>query len=186
MKESAARTSRRDSAMLAVRSLTDRDAKKEAREALHFLAQQAQERVDSVEGRLQTLVSLAAVAAAVTFGIGVSGIDGKLGNSPSATTLAVAAVYAVVQLLCALRAAVNGLGRSSFLTLDSEDLIPRERESEGDREERLAELWLDVMFSIEVSGHRKVEQMAVAHCALKNFVYGVLVAAAAVLAGRFG
>jgi hypothetical protein len=184
--ESAAHRTERDAVLLSVRSAKDPEAKKAATEALKWLLERAETRVESVEDRLRTLMALAAVAAAITFGTGLSKTAADAGDSLARTVLAVAAAYSVLQLLCAFRAALRGLERMSILEPSPADLLLREGEADSNRYDRLAELWFDIMDSVREAGNHKVEQMAVAHRALRNFVLAVFVASIALVIGQLG
>jgi len=184
VREEAACVHRRDALMLSLRSLATVDEVRAAREGIERVVADEQTRLAGVEERLRGLVSLAAVAAAVTVGIGIAQLRGELGGHLAGSLLALASVYAVVQLLAALLAAIKGLERRSFRAFQPEDLIPGGKEEEKARELRLAGITFDRMIDLQEAGNRKVEQMSVAYKALKNFVIGLLFAAAVVLVAQ--
>jgi len=182
--EKLAATRRRDATMMALRSLSTPEDLASARKALEELVHSAQEREAGIEERLRALIPVTAAAAAIIVGVGLPQLRGELGAGRTTTLFALAALYAVVELLLTLMAAVAGLERRSYLEPTPEDLFPRAREELAARERRLSELWYDVMVSVEEACNRKVEQMSVAHRALRNFIVGALVAAAVlVIAG---
>lgn len=181
LREGPARTTRRDGLMLTLRSLPTAEAVQAARDSIEQIATAEQGRMAGVEERLRGLVSLAAVAAAVTVGIGVAQSRGELKATAAGTLLALASVYAVIQLLAALLAAINGLERKLFRVYRLEDLISDHNEEPRARELRLAGISFDKMIDLQDAANRKVEQLSIAYKALKNFVLGVLFAAAVVL-----
>lgn len=181
VQEEPARTARRDALMLNLRGLTTADEVQAAREQIQSVESSERDRMTNVEERLRGLVSLAAVAAAVTVGIGIAQLRGDLQSTASGTLLALASVYAVVQLLAALLAAIKGLERRSFRAVAAEDLIARPTEDPRDRELRLSEISFDAMIDVQDAANAKVDQMSLAYRALKNFVFGVLVAALVLL-----
>lgn len=183
--EAAARTARRDSLMLTLRSFSTPERVQAARESIERLASDQRSRLAGIEERLRGLVSLAAVAAAITVAIGAAPMGGDGGVAFPSQLLALTLVYAVLQLLAALRAAINGLERRSFRVYRPEDLISGHTEEPKDRELRLAGISFDTMVDLQEAGNRKVEQMSVAYRALKNFVLGLLFAAGVVLIGQF-
>lgn len=162
--------------MLSIRSLPTADDIKAASEITQRCASDEQDRLASAEERLRGLVSLAAVAAAVTVGIGVAQLRGELQVTLLGTLFALAVVYAVVQLLSTLLAAIKGLERRSFRVFRPEDLIPKHGEAPKDREIRLFEISFDAMIDVQDAANQKVEQMSIAYRALKSFVLGVLFA----------
>ena len=182
VQEKAAAQHRRDIAMMSIRSLSSAEEASQARASLERLAEAERDRQASVEERLRALVPLATVAAALVLGIGLPSADSGVGASR--TLFALAALYAVAQLLLALRASVAGLGRRSYRALTPEDLFPQPEEQPVDREKRLSELWYDVMADLQETANRKVERMAVAHQALLNFVYAVMLATLAAAVAR--
>lgn len=181
--EGPARVGRRDAFMLALRSLSPEQVQT-ARESVERVVAEQRSRMAGVEERLRGLVSLAAVAAAVTVGISVAQLRGELKVSPFGTLIAVISVYAVSQLLAALLGAIKGLERRSFRAYRPEDLIPDPREEAQDRELRLAGIAFDTMIDLDDAANRKVEQMSIAYRGLKNFVGGLLLAAGVVLAAQ--
>lgn len=108
--------------MIDLRSLT-RDADlRSSREAIEALGLHKNGRIAGVEDRLRGIVSLAAIAAAITVAIGVRA-DGR--TNPSETWLTPVSLYAVLQLPAALLAAKRGLGSRSFRVPTPEDLVFR-------------------------------------------------------------
>jgi hypothetical protein len=166
--------------MMALRALSTAEELASARQALESLVQAAQEREASIEERLRALIPVTAAAAAIILGVGLPQLRGELGGGARATLFALASLYAVIQLLRTLLAAVAGLETRSYLAPTPEDLFPRPGEELLARERRLSELWYDVMVTVEEAGNRKVDQMDDAHRALRNFVVGALLAAVVV------
>lgn len=170
--------------LLKLRSLESSEEIALGREAIDRSISREEDRMASVEERLRGLVSLAAVAAAVTVGIGVAQLRGDLTSSATGTGLAVISVLAVIQLLCALLAAVKGLERRSFRRSQPEDLIPKQSEESIDRELRLVTISYNALIDLEEAANHKVEQMSVAYGALKNFVSFLLLASLLILVGQ--
>jgi hypothetical protein len=181
--EKAATQRRRDTAMMGIKSLRTPEEASRARIDLERLAEAERDRQASAEERLRAIIPLAAVAAALVLGVGLPKKDNV--GEPCRVLFALAALYAVAQLLWALRAAVAGLERRTYTALTPDDLLPRPTEDETSRERRLSELWYDVMAGLQEATNRKVEQMTVAHRSLRNFIgavmFAILVSATAYL-----
>jgi hypothetical protein len=109
LREKTQRTARRD-VLMNLRSVTGDADLRSSREAIDALNRRENERIAGVDERLRGLVSLAAIAAAITVAIG---IRRDLPANPSQTWLTLVSLYAVLQLLAALLAAVRGLGRTA-------------------------------------------------------------------------
>lgn len=134
-------------------------------------------RRQSVEARLTTVLGLASVAAAVTFGSLVSqlSIDAGLHRSMWSRAFGLLAFYIVLQLLSAVLASVRGLERRGYLEVSAEDLFLLPTEGQEDRAKRQMCSLLRVLDDHHVLNSRKVEQMAIAHRALQNFVGAMVV-----------
>ncbi|MGK5088296.1 collagen-like protein [Bdellovibrionota bacterium FG-2] len=142
-----------------------------------FLLETEKSRQQSVEMRLSSIIGLTSVAATVVLGIqtlklsGASSNDGILARWGAA----VISLYIVSQLVCALLAAVNGLKRRGYSQLGAEDLIQEKNESSENFFRRMMRRNIETTLDHSQVNSEKVEQMAVAHRALENFLGGILV-----------
>lgn len=174
------RDARRDADLAAVDALAsgvDDQAIADAATAIEASFEAEKARRSSVESRLTTVLGMVSVAASVAFGALTSvfskGFQGV--NTPSAVVGAGLMVYAVVQLVNALLASLRGLQRAGYETIAAADVLPRPGESRA--ENRLRNMRIGIRTRVQHAdvNSRKVEAMAVAHVALRNFVIAVLV-----------
>lgn len=148
-------------------------------EALSGLLETEQERGRSVEGRLTSLVGLTSVGAAITFGILASQFNRGFElpqNLASRATLAIS-LYVVLQVTCALLAAVRGLERRAQLALGVADVVGKPKETDTALTQRRLHAYVDWLHDLRGINSCRVEHMAVAHRALKNFAAGIFILA---------
>ena len=129
----------------------------------------------SVETRLTSIVNLASVAAAVTLGIITIGLGKEESLRPASVRglAALLSLYVVMQLVRAIRAAVQGVERRSYPDFDGTDILPAPNEGQADHARRLMRTLLEGVHDCRTVNMDKVERMALAHCAFRNFLWGV-------------
>lgn len=132
-----------------------------------------EERGKGAEARLTTMVGMASVAAAATFGSVALLVRQE--NPP--TILAVISLYVVSQIVCALLSAVAGLERSTVAAVELGALVRKPGESENEYFERAIGRYISRRHELYAINTRKISQMAVAHRAFKNFSVGILLLA---------
>jgi hypothetical protein len=147
--------------------------------ACQALLEGEQKRQQSIDARLTTVTGLSSIAASVVFGT-------LLTTAPRTRTLLpvlllILLAYLVIQLVCAMLAAVRGLERRSYAALTCSQVLPADGESPKTYHQHQLEQVVDVLLDNREQNNEKMTQMAVAHCALKNFIAGLAVFA--VLAG---
>jgi hypothetical protein len=140
------------------------------------------QRGQSVQDRLNNIVGLSAIAATVTFGSLLSQVYGKQDAIPSpwytkATTL-VLTLYILAQLVCAILAALHGLARRSYMEPIPSDLLPSSEDTAFSVKRRRARSYLVCVLDHYKNNSDKVDQLAVVHEALRNFLGGVVLLAA--------
>jgi hypothetical protein len=146
-------------------------------------------RQQSVEGRLSSIVGLTSVTVTMVLAIltlklsNGTNLDGISGAQRIA--ILVLSTYIVLQLVCALSAAVKGLSRRGYLELVVEDVLPKKNEKSEDFTRRLMCELVECVHDHDRINSEKVSQMAVAHRALKNFFVGVLFLIAAIMFWSF-
>ena len=130
-----------------------------------------------MEARLTSILGLSSIAGTVAFGgffLGSSGLS--LVQSPLLRRLMTAAgCYLVLQICAAILAAVRGLARKPYLNFTISDLTPSAGESSTTSLHRKAERTLEVLSDHDTQNSRKLTEMAVAHCAMRNFLRALLV-----------
>lgn len=143
------------------------------------LLEREQSRKQSVEGRLTSIIGLTSIAATIVLSGLVSLAAGTLPAPPKPTTLlfAIGSLYLVLQLFVALFAAVNGLSRAVHLEDTAADLFEAQKSAPGVRLRREIARKLGQVRDYRRNGDAKVDQMAVAHRAVKNFLVALLLLA---------
>ena len=143
-------------------------------------------RRQSVEARLTSIVGLSSIAGTIVFGGLLAQATGALQVQRGwlRWTMALGGLYLAVQLCCAILAALSGLERQNYLTAQTRDIFPA-----LGGEARVIYLRRRINECVvefadhEVFNNNKVEQMAVAHRAMKNFLWALLFIA---LMGAYG
>lgn len=148
------------------------------------LLESERERRQSVDARLTTVLGLASVAAAISIASQVwRGSD--LRGSVEARIAGLVICYVVLQLLAAVFAAVRGLARRSYLQPGPEDLLPDAGESRIDFIRRKIGSCLRAYDDHATINSGKVEQMALAHRGIQNFLGGMLILIVLLTASSF-
>jgi hypothetical protein len=83
--------------------------------------------------------------------------------------------YLILQLVNAIRAGIRGLERRAYGAMPLVDLLPTGKEARAYYYRRRIEQFFAVLVQNQDQNNAKVTQMAVAHCAMKNFVGGLLI-----------
>jgi hypothetical protein len=134
------------------------------------------ERRQSVDARLTTVLGLASVAAALTFGGLASQVWQGLSapGSLGARVIGILGFYIVLQLLSAVWSSVHGLGRRAYLEPRAEDLLPLPQDTSDAHLKRQMRVYLQSLEDQHAQNSLKVSQMALAHRAVQNFLGGML------------
>ncbi len=146
-------------------------------EAAKAILRAESDRRASVETRLTTVLGMTSVASAIAFGVLAIALnrEGRLSVGAWSGGVAVGLVfYVLLQVVCALLASIRGLSRTGYLPVRVGDLIPLQGEDPAVTGRRVLKKYVATAAQHAEANSQKVEQMAVAHRALQNFVVGVL------------
>ncbi len=142
----------------------------------HLTAQLDQQnaRRASVDSRLGSIVAMASIAAAISFGV-LSALLGKeFRSSPADRVGAVLMLYAVSQITRSLIAAIAGLRRRAYASHALTELFPVVGEQHGDYAKRLMASQIAIFEQHNTENADKVTEMEIAHTALRNFVVATM------------
>jgi hypothetical protein len=131
------------------------------------------QRQQSVDARLTTIIGLSSIAGTIVFGTMLTNIP----RSPSALSwlMLLSLGYLILQLVSAIRAGIRGLERRAYDATPFVDLLPTGKEAPAYFCRRRIEQFFAVLVQNQDQNNEKVTQMAVAHCATKNFVGGLVI-----------
>jgi hypothetical protein len=133
-------------------------------------------RKEGVEARLTSIMGLSSIAGTVAFGGFFLGANGISHVQPRAIRMLLLAIgwFLTLQIGAALLAAVRGLSRRPYEHLELSDLVPGVGESNTAFLRRKTEKTLEVLCDHEAQNNEKITRMAIAHLAMRNFVWGLL------------
>jgi hypothetical protein len=133
-------------------------------------------RKQSIETRLTSIIGLTSISGTIVFSGLVAQASGtiKVDSVFLKWLLAVGAFYLTIQICNALFAAFRGVSRTSYIAESASDVIPSPKTPIN---WFLREKIIKASFMLE--DHREINNlkmscMAVAHCAMRNFVAGLL------------
>lgn len=141
-------------------------------------------RGSEVGAKLTTVVGFLAIAVSMAlaiFAISHADLADRFHGSQRAAA-AIAAVigfYVELQLVAACRAALRGLERHGYLSLDLDDATPRAGETDLDLLRRRTVTRAQVLLDTSPIVNRKVSHMSVSHAAVRNALWGFLAMVAA-------
>jgi hypothetical protein len=145
-------------------------------EQVSQLVKEEKERGDSVSSRLTSILGMISVSAAISLGVLTAVVRGGLSTIPRGLAILVAclAFYSIAQLCCSLLAALRGLSRRSSYSLTLSDVLPKKLESWGTYRVRHIDELLKVLKDQDSANNERVNNMAVAHVGLRNFLCAML------------
>ncbi len=149
----------------------------ESRRALPYLLDKEEQRRQGIDARLTSILGLTSIAGTVAFGgffLGATGMS-RVQPRPLRWLAIAVGCYLVLQICAAILAAVRGLSRRAYSYFALSDLIPRQGESTSDFASRKALGTLDLLSDHETQNNQKLTQMACAHLAMRNFLFGLIV-----------
>lgn len=131
------------------------------------------ERRRSVELRLMGVLALATGLGAI-LAVVLSRLDPNQTKYPvvgwtGSLLIAAVSLYAGIQLLCALLAAIRGIERQTLSYMRVVDVLGRPEVSHADLLRQRAGRIVELIHEQQELNNRKVEAMAIAHRAMKNF-----------------
>ena len=144
--------------------------------SLEALVKAEDDRRQSIDSRLGTIIGLTSIAATLATGILVAQAAQslKIPEGVAKWLLTACAFYAVAQLCFAIISAFRGQARKSFIKSGTEDLFPDPALTpKGALIERANSLIKQLQFNRE-QVNSKVSSMAIAHRACLNFAYSLL------------
>lgn len=155
---------------------SDEDELKGYLAASEKLLEAESSRKGGIESRLLNAAGLFSIAGTVVLGALFSLADEKLTlNSPWAkTVLTLGCLYLAIQLAAALHAAVKGLQATGYGEDQPHELLPRD----GLKRTVYLRERIECLLA-RVAEHRRVNdgklsQLKIAHCAMRNFLWGLL------------
>ena len=140
-----------------------------------LLADEDQRR-QSVDSRLTTIIGLSSIAGSIVFGV-------LLSNAPRRAPYGIhwmivgMLLYETLQIVAAMLAGVRGLERRAYDALRSDEILPPINATAAYHFRTNIHTCLETLEHHREENNQKVTQMAVAHCAVKNFIGGLLVIA---------
>lgn len=142
------------------------------------------ERRASVDSRLSTIMGLTSVVASITFGALTfrAGTGFQYPQNWAVWVAAAITLYIVLQLICAIQAALTGVGVRGSAAVNYDDTIPRLQEEKHAHAKRVLHRYLKCLHDQQKNNDARVSQLMVAHVALRNFLFGVAVLTVAVIA----
>jgi hypothetical protein len=147
----------------------------------HSMLDDEQKRQQSIDARLTTIIGLSSIAGTLVFGTLLTTIPRTL--STLSSFLLVSLAYLILQLVCAMLAAVRGLERRAYAFVSSAQLLPAVGEIKDAYYRRQIGQSVEVLVQNQDQNNLKLTYLAVAHTALKNFILGVVIFAG--LAGAY-
>jgi hypothetical protein len=181
------RRTRCDTEKAATMALKDDEAALErALESSRAIIAAEKDRCASVETRLGIILSMAAVATTVVLAF-VTFLTKRDIEQPqfvrwTVIAVAIGGAYVVLQLVGAVRAAVNGLARASVRQDTYLSLIPEPEEARSRYLRRILEDHAETRMDLTAKIDHKVTCMAIAHRALMNVTGAMVIAAVFLLA----
>ncbi|WP_157651890.1 hypothetical protein [Burkholderia ubonensis] len=148
---------------------------KERLEDTAKLLEQEKSRQQGIESKLAGIIGLSSLAATVLF----SGLVARATSPTHAPDFAkllltIGALYLILQLFCALRAAVAGISRAHYSTHTAEDILPPRGVARTVAMRQRIALNLNMLDGHRDENNRKVDRMAVAHRAMSNLLWGLI------------
>lgn len=150
-------------------------------ESVNKLIEKEQSRRTSVESRLTSIVGLTSIAATVVLTALFAMAAGTmpLPQTVAKWILVPGCFYLALQLYIALHQAVKGLSRASYDVDTAVDIVPSAQMALCVFLRRCISNKFDMLEQHREKNNEKVTRLAVAHCAVRNFLFVLLILAAA-------
>lgn len=160
---------------------SDEAQMKEYLEAVEKLVEKEDSRRTSVDARLTSIVGLTSIAATVVLTALFAMAAGTmpLPEGMAKWILIPGCFYLALQLFAALYAAIKGLSRASYEHETASDLLPSEKLAPVVFLRRCISNKLRILEQHREENNKKVNRMAVAHVAVRNFLFLLLMLAGA-------
>lgn len=163
-----------------VNSLTeDCEQLKEYLKSSEQLLEKEESRRSGVETRLLSMGGLVSIAGTVVLGVLFSLADGKLFFEFKWLKggLTLSCFYLALQLVVAIRASVRGLQSRNYSVDQPHSILPESGEKETEFLRKRIDVLLRRVTEYRDTNNKKVDQLNLAHCAMKNFLWGLLIVA---------
>jgi len=134
-------------------------------------------RKQGIDARLTSILGLSSIAGTVGIAglfLGTGGLS-RIQSGSLRWLITVVGCYLILQICAAMLAAVRGLSRRGYLVFSLLDLLPSLGEPQAAFLRHKAESVLEVLSDHELQNNEKLTHLAIAHCALRNFLCGLLV-----------
>lgn len=130
----------------------------------------------NVEARLTNLVGLSSITGTIVFGVILGLATGTLRVTGTILkcVIAVGALYLVLQICWAILASIRGLGRRGYVALNTSFVLPLQNEARSIYLRRQITMRGEKLADDRLQNSEKVNQMALAHCATKNFLWALV------------
>lgn len=140
------------------------------------LVDQEDERRRSVESRLTSILGLSSIAGTIVFGGILAQASGTLGLQGHSlrVVMAFGALYLALQICSAILAAIRGLERRGYDTASTSGILPEPNVATIDHLKNQITTYAKRLADHRIQNSPKVDQMATAHCAMKNFFGGLI------------
>jgi hypothetical protein len=140
------------------------------------LLEHEEERRRSVEARLTNFIGLSTIAGTIVVGAILALATGTLRTSGTLLrrAMAIGALYLVLQISCAILASISGLSRRNYIAQNGSDVLPLREEALIPYLHRQIKTCIAKLSEDRLRNDEKVSHMAVAHCATRNFLCGLL------------
>ncbi len=158
---------------------SDKNQLKEYLESVEKLVEKEESRRTSVDARLTSIFGLTSIAATVVLTALFAMATGSmpLSQGVSKWMLVLGCFFLAFQLFVALHAAIKGLSRASYSSDTAVDLLPSDKMSHTNFLRHCISNKFDMLKQHQDVNNKKVDRMAVAHCAVRNFLFGLLIMA---------
>lgn len=149
---------------------------------VEVLLEQQRGHIQSVDARLLGVLGQTSVAAALIIAALASKDLRTVAPAGLRVGLALLLLYMILQLLCGLRAALDGLQRRSYSGRRVETEIPEPAQPDMDFAVQRLEDYTEILMEMQEHTNEKVTSMAVAHTAFRNFIWAAVVFSVALAA----
>jgi len=155
------------------------EPKKNLSEECEKLLAEEDSRRQSIDQRLTTVMGLASIAATILFTGILAEASGTLHfkNHVLSWVIAIGSLYLALQICRAILSAIEGLSRRTYDGVEPIDVLQRSDENETFYLRRRAATYIGMLGDHQLQNNAKVDSMAVAHRALKNFIIALLLLA---------
>lgn len=160
---------------------SDEELLKEHLKSSEQLLEREQSRRSGVEARLLNMAGLVSIAGTVVLGALFSLASEKipLDSGWVRITLTIGCLYLAVQLVAALHASVKGLQATGYHEDQPHAILPRKGLQQTVFLRQRVQHVLDRVAENRSVNNKKLDQLNLAHCAMKNFLWGLLLVAIA-------